>query len=253
MITVVKKERKELILKHINIHSRVTFGDLSQLLHVSEETIRRDLNELSDERLIIKIKGGAMAVGNHFSPQSEKSLRYASTSKERIAQKAISLVRDGMIVLIGGGTTVQAFIEAIPDQLRATFVTVNPHTCIALLNKPNLETILIGGKVSTYSQTVIGGDAFLKLADIRADLCIMGTNAIDPTEGITDLEWETVEIKKAMFKAAKTIVILAIAEKLNTSMKLRVCPVTTLDYLITELDASHPSLQPYLALGVKTL
>ena len=253
MSNLLKRERKEIILKHVNVHSRVTFADLTSFLNVSEETIRRDLNELADEHLIIKIKGGAMAAANHFVLKNERPIRYASTSKEIIAQKAVKLLKDGMIVLIGGGTTVRAFIEAIPDHLKATFVTVNPYTCIALLQKPNLETILIGGKVSTYSQTVIGGDAFLKLADMKADLCIMGTNAIDAVEGITDLEWETVEIKKAMFKASKKVAILAISEKLNTSMNLRVCPVNAIDYLITELETSHSRLQTYQALDIQIL
>lgn len=252
MAALLKKERKNIILKHINVHSRVTFDELAGLLNVSEDTIRRDLNELAEKNMISKIRGGAMASANHYFPSSSKT-SYAYESKRIIAQKAVSLLKDGMLVLVGGGTTVREFIKLIPDSLKATFVTVNPMTSIELLEKPNIETIILGGRISNYSQTVIGGDAFLKLAEIKADLCILGTNAIDVNEGITDLEWETVEIKKAMFKASKKTAILAISEKLNTTMKLRVCSINEIDYLVTELEHHTPLLAPYLASGLKLI
>jgi DeoR family fructose operon transcriptional repressor len=252
MANLLKKERKNIILKHINIHSRVTFDELAQLLNVSEDTIRRDLNELSEKNLISKIRGGAMARANQYIPSSSKS-SYAYEDKRIIAKKAISLLKDGMLVLVGGGTTVREFIKMIPENLKATFVTVNPMTSIELLEKPNIETIILGGRISNYSQTVIGGDAFLKLAEIKADLCVLGTNAIDFNEGITDLEWETVEIKKAIFKASKKVVILAISEKLNTTMKLRVCPINEIDYLVTELSQEHPLLKAYQNSGIKII
>lgn len=252
MVNLLKKERKQLILKHINIHSRVTFNELAELMNVSEDTIRRDLSELAKANLISKIRGGAMARGNQLV-HAAANATYAFENKQVIAKKALSLLKEGMLVLIGGGTTIHEFIKLIPDNLHATFVTANPFTSIELLEKPNIETIILGGRISNYSQTVVGGDAFLKLAEIKADLCIMGTNAIDINDGITDLEWESVEIKKAIFKASKKVAILAISEKLNTTMKLRICPVSEVNYLITELDKNHESLIDYKEIGIKIL
>lgn len=252
MVVLLKRERKELELKHINIHSRVTFNELAQLMNVSEDTIRRDIGELSAENQIKKIKGGAMAIGNQYINKIGTQ-SYAFEKKQIIAQKAISLLSDGMIVLIGGGTTIHEFIRLIPESLRATFVTASPFTSIELLEKPNIETIILGGRISNYSQTVIGGDAFLKLSEIKADLCIMSTNAIDVEEGLTDLEWESVEIKKAIFKSSKKIAILAISEKLNTSMNLQVCPLNKINFLITELESNNDVLLSYKDKGVKVL
>ncbi len=252
MANLLKKERKNIILRHINVHSRVTFEELAGLLNVSEDTIRRDLNELAEKNMISKIRGGAMARANHHFPFSAKT-SYAHENKMIIARKAISLLRDGMLVLVGGGTTVREFVKLIPENLKATFVTVNPMTSIELLEKTNIETIILGGKISNYSQTVIGGDAFLKLAEIKADLCVMGTNAIDINEGITDLEWETVEVKRAMFKASSKVAILAISEKLNTVMKLKVSPISEIDVLITELAPEEALLKPYQVHGLNLM
>jgi DeoR family transcriptional regulator, fructose operon transcriptional repressor len=252
MVVLHKKERKSLELKHINIHSRVTLNELAQLMNVSEDTIRRDILELASENKITRIKGGAMALGNQYIPKKD-SVGFEVEKKQIIAKKALGLLKEGMLVLIGGGTTIHELINIIPDNFKATFVTANPFTSIQLLEKPNLETIILGGRISNYSQTVIGGDAFLKLAEIKADLSIMGTNAIDVEAGVTDLEWDSVEIKKAIFRSSKKVAILAISEKLNTKMNLRVCGINEIDYLITELDPKEAELKAYQESGIQIL
>jgi DeoR family transcriptional regulator, fructose operon transcriptional repressor len=250
-ISFLKNERKSLILKQVNIHTRVTFSDLSTLMNVSEDTVRRDLNELATEGKIIKVRGGAMISSYH--PTALNGTVYAYTEKREIAKKALSLIHNGMMVLIGGGTTVRELIEMIPDTLKATFITVNPFTAMELLEKPNIETILIGGKLSTYSRMAIGGEAIQQLSEIRADLCIFGTNAIDINMGLSDSDWDTVQIKKAMVKAAKKTAILTISEKLNSSMRLKIASLNDIHYLITELSPKSQNLQIYTEGGLQLL
>lgn len=237
-----KKERKDLILKQVNIHTRLTFNDLVELIDVSEDTIRRDINELAEDGQVIRIKGGVMSAAYHFGHESQT---YAQTNKLVIADKTLSLLRDDIIVLIGGGTTIREFIKRIPSSLRATFITVNVITAVELLDKPLIRTIVIGGQISAYSQMTVSGEVFEYLANIKADLCIMGTNAIDSVDGLTDSDWETIQVKKAMIKASEKVAILAISEKLNSSMQMKIADVSEVDYLITELPPDSTDLQAY--------
>lgn len=242
-VVLLKNERKDLILRQVNIHTRVTFSDLSTLTNVSEDTIRRDLNELASEGRIIKVRGGAMVSTYH--PNALQAEVYALDSKKIIAQKALKLIQNGMFVLIGGGTTVRELIRMIPDTLNATFITVNPFTVMDLVEKPNIETIMIGGKISSYSQMSVGGDVIQKLSEIKADLCIMGTNAISPTDGLTDSDWESVQVKKAMIKSSEKTAILTISEKINSSMRLKIADLRDMDFLITELKPTDDQLKLY--------
>ncbi|RYE39269.1 MAG: DeoR/GlpR transcriptional regulator [Sphingobacteriales bacterium] len=237
-----KKERKELIIKQVGIHTRLMFGDLVKLIDVSEDTIRRDVNELADEGLVIRIKGGVMTSAYHVG---EKTKTYSQADKIIIAEKTISLLKDGMIVLTGGGTSVREFIKRIPDTCHATFITVNPLTAVALLDKPQIKTIMIGGCVSNYSQMVVSGEVYASLSDIKADLCILGINAIDIDHGLTDSDWETVQVKKAMINAAVRVAVLTISEKLNSSMQMKIADLDEIDYLITELSPEHAILSGY--------
>lgn len=249
-VALQKKDRKSLILKQVNIHTRLMYNDLVNLIDVSEDTIRRDVNELAEEGQLIRIKGGAMSAAYHYGHDAKT---YAQSSKLIIAEKALSLLREDIIVLIGGGTTVREFIKKIPGTLRATFITVNVLTAVELLDKPMIKTIMIGGQLSTYSQMTVSGEVFEYLAGIRADLCLMGTNAIDSSAGLTDSDWETIQVKKAMIKAAEKVAIIAISEKLNSSMQMKIADIDEIDYLITELSPDSSELQSYRARNLTIL
>lgn len=242
-ISLLKRERKEQVLKEINIHTRISLAELAEKLNVSEDTVRRDLHELSDEGHIIKIRGGAMSKAYHHA--SSLTETYAHSQKEIIGKKALSLLKEGMLVLIGGGTTIREFVKLIPDDFSATFMTVNPLTAVELLDKPNIEIILIGGQVSRYSQMTVGGEVHQRLSEMKADLCIIGTNALDAQAGLTDSDWETVQVKKSMMKASEKVAVVAISEKLYSVMKMKVADLQEIDYLITELPSEAVMLSSF--------
>lgn len=239
---MLKKERQAYITQQLNIHNKVLSSDLSIQLNVSEDTVRRDLNELSEQGKLLKVHGGALSTGFHFTLQSRSI--YSHKEKQVIARKAISLIKDGMVVLLSGGTTIRELVSSLPLELNATFVTMSVPITLELLNHPNAEVIFLGNRLSKSAQMAVGAEVVKKLADIKADICFLGTNSID-SEGVSDSEWEVIEIKKAMLASSEKKVSLAISEKLNTSQRFKVCKLEELDYLITELDASDPQLQAY--------
>ena len=242
-ISLLKRERKDLILKEINIHTRISLTELTEKLNVSEDTVRRDVNELAEEGDIIKIRGGAMSKAYHHNSNLKET--YAHLQKEIIGSKALTLLKPGMLVLIGGGTTIRELVKLIPDDFSATFMTVNPLTAVELLDKPNIEILMIGGQVSRYSQMMVGGEVHQRLSEIKADLCIIGTNALDTQGGLTDSDWETVQVKKSMIKASAKVAVLSISEKLNSVMKMKVADLKEIDYLITELPADSAVLSSF--------
>ena len=73
----------------------------------------------------------------------------------------------------------------------------------------------------------------------------MGVNAISIENGVTDMDWETVQVNKAMIKASSQTVLLTISEKLNISKKYKVADLDDISYLITELDPEDKRLSPY--------
>lgn len=249
---MLKKERQALILREVNIHNRVVLSDLSNVLGVSEDTVRRDLQELADAGKIVKVRGGALSKSYHVYSYQENEI-YAYQEKTIIARKAISLLRDDMLVLISGGSTNLEIARILPPDLRVIFLTVSLSTAMQLLEHPNAETIFLGGQLSKTAKISVGGDVVAQLNQIKPDLCLLGTNALDPMHGLTDTEWEVVTVKKAMIKSATKTVLLSISEKLGTVQKIKICDLDEADMLITELEPDHSSLQAYAAAGLKIL
>ncbi len=246
---MLKKERQALILREINLHNKVLHADLSRVLKVSEDTVRRDLQELADEDKIVKVRGGALSKSFHvYSYKGSEIFKYEE--KTTIASKAVTLLSDGMLVLISGGTTNLEVARILPEELKVTFYTASLSTAFQLAEHPNSETIFIGGRISRNAKISTGGEVISTLRGIRPDLCLMGTNSIDSRVGLTDSDWEVVDVKKAMIQVSDKVAVLTISEKLQSTQNIRVCGINDIDYLITELDVDGEALTPYKNAGV---
>lgn len=241
--TMLKKERHAFIIRQINLHNKVLSADLSNQLRVSEDTVRRDLIELADAGKIIKVHGGALSKSFHFPFQHLEV--YAHDAKKVVAQKALKLIKDGMIVLTGGGTTMMELARMIPDDIRATFFTISPLVALELSEHPNLTVILIGGQFSKNAQVVLGSEVISFLSDIKVDLCFLGANGFSLSDGITDSDWDVVQVKKAMIKASNKLVVLSISEKLNSVKPMKICNLNQVAGLVTELKPSDEKLSEY--------
>lgn len=240
---MLKKERHAYIIKQINLHNKVLSSDLSLQLKVSEDTVRRDLHELAESGKVLKVHGGALSKSFHF-PNDHIEI-YAQESKREIARKAISLISEGMIVLTGGGTTMLEMARLIPDTLEATFFTISPLVALELAEKKLLTVIIVGGELSKSSQVNMGSKAVSELSEIRVDLCFLGANGINVKEGISDSDWEVVQVKKAMIRCSAKSVIMCISEKLNSVQKMKVCGLNSIDYLITDIKSTDPRVYAY--------
>ncbi|MFT4202705.1 MAG: DeoR/GlpR family DNA-binding transcription regulator [Chitinophagaceae bacterium] len=249
---MLKKEREYFILQQLNIHNKVLVSDLCETMNVSEDTIRRDLQTLSDNGKLMKVHGGALSNsfgGSHLV----RNPVYAQHDKVSIAQKAVGLMRDGMLILMTGGSTIAEMIRHLPKDLNATFVTPSLTSAVALTTYTSCQVIFIGNTILNTTKMAVGSEVFQKLQNIHADLAFIGTNSVDIEHGLTDTDWEILEVKRAMMKASEHTVLLAISEKLNTHQRLTCCQIDDIDILITELPTTDSLLQPYIQKGITVL
>ena len=249
---MLKMERQAFILHQVNLHNKVLSTDLSQQIKVSDDTIRRDLQDLATLGKIIKVHGGALSPSFHYGHQTSKEV-YAYTQKRIIAQKAVSLIKDGMFVLTGGGTTIMEFAKALPSSLHATFISGSIPVLLEYTNHPNIEVIAIGDKISKNSKISVGSEAMAKIKELKVDICFLGINAINLENGVSDNDWEIVQIKKAMMASSKKTICLTISEKVNSQQPLQICDCSKIDSLITELSPEDPVMQPYVKAGITVL
>ena len=160
-----------------------------------------------------------------------------------IAEKAASLLRNGGVIFIDGGTTCLELARIIPSDIHLTCFTVSLPVAMELNNKPNVNVIFIGGKISKEAQIAIGASATDFLSEIKVDYSFIGTGYVDSSFGLTEFDWDIVQVKKAVIKASKKTVLLCISEKLNSQHRYKTCDIKAINTMITELDSEDDQLR----------
>ena len=246
---MLKAERHLKILDTIIENQKVDTNLLAKQLLVSKDTIRRDLNELNKKGKIHKVHGGALLT-------KEESTHFFDTiianeeKKYTIANKAATLLKDGQVIIISGGTTNLVFAKSIPKNLNLTVYTYSLPIAIQLSQHENIELIFIGGKMQKNALVTIGLDVIQFLSNIKADICFLGTSSINEEFGLTEIGYEVSIVKKAMIQSSAKVVTMVTSEKINTKMPHAVCDLSQINAMITDLKAKDNKLEQYIKAGI---
>lgn len=232
---MLKEERQQTILNEVDLHNRILLTDIAESLDVSIDTVRRDVKELDADQKLRKVHGGAISLG--FTTNSARNTNiYALEQKTKIAAKAVTLLKDGAVIFVDGGTTCLELSRMIPYHIELTCFTISLAVAMELSSKPNVTAIFIGGQISKDAQISIGANAIHNLSEIKVDYSFIGTGYVDSKYGLTEFDWDIVQLKKAVIKAAKKTVLLCISEKLNSQHRYKTCDINSINTMITELE-----------------
>lgn len=249
---MIKEERLNIILSILTKDQKVLLSELSHQLRVSEDTIRRDIKTLSDQGLLKAVRGGAVphsTVPRHFRAREH----YDQASKEIIAKKALQFLQGDQVVVFDGGTSTLAVAASIPHHLKMTVVTNSFPIAGVLEDHPNVELIFAGGHLSKASFTAMGQDTLSTFQKIRADICFCGICSIHPSLGITTVDYDEAALKKTMIENAKKTIALATYEKINKADPYFICPVSSIETIITNKPADQADLAAFQEAGVQLL
>src|SRR5438067_352978 len=246
---MLKEERHYALLERLRHKGKIVALDMSQELHVSEDTIRRDLRELAAAGELQRVHGGALPRLPTIARFTERQ-QQAPEAKAAIAQAAIRLIRQDQVIILDGGTTPLQVSQQLPPDLRATVITHSPPIALALAEHPAIEVIVIGGKLYKHELVTVGAATVEAYRDIRADLCFLGISSVHPDVGISTLNLDEAYVKRAMIASAAEVVALTSAEKLGTAAPYIIGPLSDLTHLVTERSVPDEILAPYRARGI---
>lgn len=241
--------RKDLLLARLRSDGRIVAKELAAELGLSEDSIRRDLRELDAAGLAVRVYGGALpaspAVVDYGARQS-----VATDSKQRIARIAASLVEPGSTVLIDGGTTARAMVDALDRSLACTIITHSPTIAAALLDHA-AEVLILGGRLFKHSAVASGAAAVEATRAISADRFFLGVTGIHETEGLTTGDADEAAMKRALASRAAETYVLGSSEKIGAVSRYAVLPLDEVTaILIDPADAESPTATALTARGV---
>ncbi len=249
---MLKEERQQQLLEALKRDGKVVAAEISAALNVSEDTIRRDLNELAEAGLLRRVHGGAVAKALTETAYNNRSQQHTE-AKSSIAEAAAQLAQDGQVILLDCGTTTTRLAQLFPYDLRATVITNSPPAVMALAEHPYLEVILLGGTLNKATLAVVGAEAAASLSRFRADICFLGVNGLHIEAGVTDFSYEEAQLKRLMIENSAAVVALASADKLGTVAPFVLAPIASLTHLVTESSVAEAVLQPYIDLGIAVI
>ena len=250
---MLREERLQYILQKLETEKRISSIHLSQELRISDDTIRRDLNELAEQGLIKKVHGGAMQIAPKSSVplHYETRLQHAQEEKKVLAKKAISLFKDGQTIILDGGSTTNFQVaQQLPKALQATIFTNSLPIATALTNYENIEVVMLGGKIFKSMYSTIDIKVIEALNEVRADICLLGICSIHHQIGVTNIFREEAFVKRKMAEISAKTVVLATADKIDTAETYLVCKYTDINVLVTDEKVAQEVLEKYEDKGV---
>jgi DeoR/GlpR family transcriptional regulator of sugar metabolism len=225
----IPAQRRQEVLRAIR-GGATHVSQLAQAFGVSEMTVRRDLDELARDGHIERVRGGAVTVA--AEPPFDQTLIERFDEKNAIGAAAAALVEDGQTVMIDiGTTTLQAARHLHGKTL--TVVTSSLAVYEELVPDEAIELILPGGTVRRNYHSLVGILAETALRQLKADVLLLGTSAVDARFDIWDSTMVEVPIKRAMIEASAEVVLLADTAKLSMAGLVRVCEGRVIDRLVT--------------------
>src|SRR5688572_11109302 len=174
---MLTEQRKQLILRRLRDEGQIVAASLSEELGLSEDTVRRDLRALAAEGLLQRVHGGALPASPALANFAVRT-GVEPEAKRSIARAAALLVQPGQLVFLDGGTTCQQLARQLPRELRATVVTHSPTIAVELVDHPQVEVVLIGGRLFKHSVVAVGAAALEAIRQVRADYYFMGVTGV---------------------------------------------------------------------------
>ncbi len=204
-------------------------------------TIRTDLDELTSRGLVRRVHGGAVPTHGAGSPVNPPSEDPREAQKARIGEVAAALVSAGHTIVIAGSPTTRLMARALAVRTEVQDVTVitnDLHVALELQPAiPRLSLIVTGGTLRSDTPDLgdpLGG---VLLADVRADLSLVGCGGVSADRGLTESSIARVEVTRRLLDAGERRVVLADASQVGGSSPGRVAAATDIDLLITSADA----------------
>ena len=226
--------RQTEIIALLRESGRVGVEDLAGLFDVTPQTIRRDLNELSEAKLIVRVHGGAIVASSVHNLAYDARKLVAQPQKRLIGEAAARLVADNSSLFINIGTTTEEVGHALASRAGLLVITNNINVAIELYRNRAIEVIITGGSVRSSDGGIVGAATVELIRQFRVDTAVIGTSAIDSDGTLLDFDTREVSVSRAIIDNARRVILVADSSKFARAAPARIGTLADVDILVTD-------------------
>lgn len=254
MVILLAAERKMRIVEFVRQHRSASVGTLAKEFGVHEATIRRDLAEVEQEGLLKRTHGGVIVEQlTHHEPSFNERSGIQLDQKERIGQKAASLVEDGDHIILDSGTTTLHIARNLVHRSNITVITNDMNVAAELRDAPGVKVMVTGGELYPSSFMLNGMFTDYVLRSVHVSKAFIATTAIHPKYGLTLPEAQLVVAKQGMIAAAQEVIVVADETKIGKISLYNVAPNSSIHTLITGNEVADYDIKQFQDAGIQIL
>ena len=244
-----------MILQQLQLQSIVKIGELSQLLNVSADTVRRDLRSMEQNGLVKCVRGGACLPESMASFMNFTGREIVNSELKREAsRKAVGFVKEGDVIALNSGTTNTILSqELVSLDCRFTVVTNNYAAINILMQSPNIHLVAVGGDVDSLERSTYGTVCEQEFASYYPDIAFLSINAVSHNDGFTDFRFHEIGIIQLLAKTSKRVIAVMDSSKLGKCSKKKVLSRAQVDMVVMDSHISDEVKNKYREKGITIL
>ncbi|WP_102275762.1 DeoR/GlpR family DNA-binding transcription regulator [Cytobacillus massiliigabonensis] len=244
-------ERQRRIVEIVNERLSVRVTELSKIFSVTEETIRRDLEKLERDHLLMRSHGGAVSIEKEQTEISylEREILNAA-EKKAIAAEAICFIEPGDQIALDASTTAWYMAKELPD-MPLTVLTNSIKTAIELSKKEQIKVISTGGILLSQSLSYVGPLAERSLSMYHVNKAFLSCKGVHLEKGLSDSNESQALLKKQMMEIADAVILMADSSKFGIRAFSQISSVTKIDTIITDPKMDEHAIKQLVEKGIK--
>lgn len=248
-------ERAEIIMQQLQLKSTVKVGELSRLLQVSVDTVRRDLKDMEQRKLIKYVHGGACLPDSFSSFLNFTGREIINIEQKReAARKALKFVKEGDVIALNSGTTNTVLAQELALVEKEITVVTNNHAAISLLMQNRyIRLIAIGGIMDPLERSTYGSGCEQEFAGYYPDVAFLSINAVNYNDGFTDFRFHEMGIIRLLARNARQVIAVMDSGKLGKCSKKKVLEPDQVDLLIMDDGVTEETRKEYGERGISIL
>jgi DeoR family transcriptional regulator of aga operon len=242
---MLAEERRATLLREVQSNGYIEVRQQAEELEVSTATIRRDLDRLQREGLLVRTRGGAVRSAQSTTLELPYDIKRGRRieHKRRIAQAAAEMVFDGETLILDAGSTTYELALLLLRKRNLTVVTNDLKIAVKLASNPNIALVCTGGVARADVYSLQGSQTEKALGSLRVNKTFLGADAIHRDGVIANVNLEEVAIKQAMVHAGQEVVLLADSSKFEVTGFAEVCTFEAIDVFITDDEVKSETLE----------
>lgn len=227
-------ERQSDILETAKRTGRVSVEDLSERFQVSNQTIRKDLNDLCNQRLLARVHGGAVLSSSVENVGYDARRMIAVDEKDAIGRAVADLIPDRASLFINIGTTTESCAKAMLHKAGLMVITNNINVATLMRPYPEIEVVIAGGVVRRSDGGIIGETAVDFIGQFKVDYAVIGASALDADGSLLDYDYREVRVTQAIMSNSRHVILAADASKFERSAPVRIGRLAQVDTFVTD-------------------